>query len=100
MTKSPPAAPTRLDWRSIDPIRCAFSPDGRLIASVGTDQVNGTEISRLILWDVASKKPGTSFDLPAEIFPHVTFAPDGRHVVVGTGRGIYVLRISATSPKK
>src|SRR6516164_11338594 len=64
VTKSPPAAPTRLGGKSVDPVRCAFSSDGRLIASVGTDQVNGTEISRLILWDVASKKPRTSFDLP------------------------------------
>jgi len=100
VTKAPPAAPTRLDWKSIDPVRCPFSSDCRLIASVGTDQENGKMIGRLILWDVASKQPRTSFDLPAETFAHVAFAPDGRHVVVGTERGIYVLRISATSPKK
>jgi WD40 repeat protein len=101
VTKSPPAAPTRLDWGSPDPVRCAFSSDGRLIATVGSDHDNGKPIVRLILWDVASKQPRRSFDLPAAgPFVHVAFAPDGRHVVVGTERGIYVLRIRAASPKK
>jgi hypothetical protein len=99
-----PAAPTRLDGSKFRlpqfPVRCAFSSDGRLIASVGTEQENGKTIGRLILWDVASKKPRTSFDLPADTEARATFAPDGRYVVVGTERGIYVLRISAASPKK
>jgi WD40 repeat protein len=99
-TKAAPPAPIRLDGAdfrlSNDLIRSAFSLDGRLIAAAGRDQT-----CRLIVWDVAEKKPRMSCDLPGgELGGHVAWAPDGRHLVVGTDRGIYVFRIRAASPKK
>jgi WD40 repeat protein len=99
-TKAAPPAPIRLDGAdfrlSSDLIRSSFSLDGRLIAAAGRDQT-----CRLILWDVAEKKPRMSCDLPGgELGGHVAWAPDGRHFVVGTDRGIYVFRIRAASPKK
>jgi WD40 repeat protein len=100
VTKATPPAPIRLkgaDFRQSNGfIRSAFSPDGWLLAAVGTFQTH-----RLILWDVAGKQPRASFELPGD-YPgsHVAWAPDGRHLVVGTNRGVYAFRIRAASPKK
>lgn len=52
----------------------AFSPDGRLLAQIDSDQV--------VVWDVAAGKARHKFPHPAW---HVTFAPDGRSLVTASG---------------
>jgi WD40 repeat protein len=100
VTKATPPAPVRLNGNDFRLpggfIRCAFSPDGRLIAAMVSEPAR-----RLILWDVASKKPRASFDMPGDLpAASVAWVPDGRHVVVGTEQGVYIFRIRAACPKK
>jgi WD40 repeat protein len=65
----------------------AFSPDGRMLATVASD-------GNTILWDVrARKRLGSPLSGPAgNGTMSVTFAPDGRHLFAAYGDDGQVLR--------
>jgi WD40 repeat protein len=66
----------------------AFSPDGRMLATVGLD-------APLTIWDPVAGKPLRQWPL-AENVGGIAFAADGRHLAVGLGTGpVYVLRLAA-----
>jgi WD40 repeat protein len=66
----------------------SYSPDGRLVASVGLD-------GRVIIWEPAARKRKVrEWQFPGAVL-HVAFAPDGRHLSTVNGNGsVYVLRLS------
>jgi RNA polymerase sigma factor (sigma-70 family) len=71
----------------------AFSPDGKLVAGVGTKQPGAW----VWAWDAATGKE--LWKLPSEHLFHsqaVAFAPDGRLLATAGGEGVIRLRESAT----
>jgi WD40 repeat protein len=65
---------------------CAFSPDGRLLVSAGTD-------GQLVVWDVERRLPGHRYIVgwPLET---VCWAADGRTIGAGDAAGqVYLLRL-------
>jgi len=74
------------EQRAALPGQCAaFSPDGRTVASVGSD-------GKVFLSDASFENDVVKWQLPGASF--VTFAPDGRHLAVGSTKGvIYILRL-------
>lgn len=63
----------------------AFSGDGRLLASAGSD-------GRILVWETTGGKKLYDWKLPAAAGA-IAFAADGRHLTVGNANGtIYVLR--------
>ncbi|NUT46994.1 MAG: hypothetical protein HOV94_06670 [Saccharothrix sp.] len=73
------AAPTmtaRLDGHTDQLRSVAFSPDGRMLASAGSDQ-------DLILWDLSTRAPVANLEHQGTI-NGVAFHPDGRTVVAST----------------
>jgi serine/threonine protein kinase len=74
----------------------AFRPDGKQLALVVG------KFDRLQLWDMEGNRALDSFPLalpdPA-VTQHIAYAPDGRHVILATGRvGVYVLRLDDQGP--
>jgi predicted Ser/Thr protein kinase len=51
--------------------RAAFSPDGRLLVSVGED-------NRVIVWDFARRERLKTFNDHTDWIPSITFSPDGK----------------------
>ena len=72
-------------------LACAFSPDGKLIAS-------GSRDGRLRLWDVSTSA------CIGEYFPDtpvgsIAWSPDGRLLAAGDGLGgVYLLRLENVTP--
>src|SRR5262249_45756967 len=66
----------------------AFASDGRTLAS-------SDEEGRVILWEVTSGKKSRNWKFPGTMgVASLSFAPDGRHLIVGMGIGVvYVLRL-------
>jgi WD40 repeat protein len=70
--------------------RFQFSPDGRLLLTLGTD-------NRVIVWDAVTKKPRHEWGLP-EYVGTMSFAADSRHVAISLTTGVtYILRLEKTS---
>ena len=51
-----------------------YSPDGRAVASTGTD-------NKVIIWDPRSARPAEVLTAPAEQVQDVAFSPDGQHAL-------------------
>lgn len=71
----------------------AFSPDGRNLVSAGGQDRSS---SRATLWDVLALKEGgqkrinsLNFENPGELT--AAYAPDGRTIALGSGRGVILL---------
>lgn len=63
----------------------AFAPDGRTLASAGTDR-------RVVLWDSTTGKVRREWRFPEEV-KALAFAEDGRHLALGYEEGtVYLLR--------
>jgi WD40 repeat protein len=62
-----------------------FSPDGRLLATSGD--------CRVILWDATTGGVRCEWKMPGHCLGRVAFAPDGRHLVVGSNNEVLVLRL-------
>ena len=74
----------------------AFSPDGKRLASADAEDIrkhNGT--GKLIIWDLAAKRPLVTVDHPGWV-RGVAFAPDGKHVAMCCDDGTLQLLDAAT----
>ncbi len=58
----------------------AFSPDGQFLA-VATDATSG----KLVVWDVAARRPHRTFKVNASNVRCVAFSPDGKTLAAGSG---------------
>lgn len=58
----------------------AFSPDGRTIAT-------GGEGGRIGIWDASDGSPQGTLSVAVERVGHITFTPDGRHLIGAVSRG-------------
>lgn len=73
----------------------AFSPDGRILATAATDDVNGATVQ---LWNVAT---GEALDAPLPVdspnsfMKGVAFSPDGRILAAASGSGTVWLALPA-----
>jgi WD40 repeat protein len=73
----------------------AFSPDGKLLASVGGCSVH--------LWDVAAGTEKANFQLGplGGVLWQVAFSPDGRHLATANCNGtVYILRLDPPPGKE
>lgn len=73
--------------------QAAFSPDGRLLVSVGED-------SKVIVWDFARRMPLATFTEHTKIATSVAFSPDGKWFASGGEDGNVVVWNAATFAKE
>ena len=64
--------------------QAAFSPDGRLLVSVGED-------GKVIVWDFAKRMPLATFADHSKIATSVAFSPDGKRFATGGEDGKIIL---------
>jgi WD40 repeat protein len=70
--------------------RFQFSPDGRLLLTLGTD-------NKVQVWDLAAKKPRWEWSLP-EYVGATAWAADSRHLSISLTTGVtYILRLEGKS---
>jgi WD40 repeat protein/tRNA A-37 threonylcarbamoyl transferase component Bud32 len=80
------SAPVVLKGHASGIVRADFAPDGKLLASAGSD-------GHLVLWDATSGQRLDRWQLPGPVH-HVAFAADGRHLATANGNGTaYILRL-------
>ncbi len=73
-------------WHTDRVFAVTFAPNGKALASAGRD-------GRVILWDTATGAKWHEWLLPGLVHD-VTYAADGRHLVIANGNGTaYVLRL-------
>src|SRR5207245_4561303 len=65
----------------------AFSPDSRVIVSVGHTQKSGSWFGYLDLWEVATGQHLRRFEDHSDEVLTVAFAPDGQQIVSGSRNG-------------
>lgn len=66
------------------PVRgLVFSPDGRWLATQHPD--------RVLVWDIASRRPLAQFESADSVAQTLAFSPDGRHLVVNGNQGTLLL---------
>jgi WD40 repeat protein len=76
-----------LEGHKAPAVSVVCSPDGNTLASADQE-------GRLILWDLRDGKQLRVWQMPAPIY-QAAFAPDGRHLLAGTGNtAIYILRLA------
>ena len=69
------------------PTHLAFSPDGKWLATGGTERYSATEDAQVILWDTATWKPSHTLAARWGYTFGLLFSPDnGSLISVGTGR--------------
>jgi WD40 repeat protein len=73
-----PTAKLKADAKSVEGV--AFSPDGKLLATGGTDMT-------VRLWDVATRKPHATLTGHRGFVTAVAFSPDGKVLASGGGSG-------------
>ncbi|MBK7930690.1 MAG: PD40 domain-containing protein [Bryobacterales bacterium] len=56
-----------------------FSPDGKRLVTGGFSELTAAHPVKIILWDLASSKPVSSFDAPRQVTSAV-FSPDGQWI--------------------
>ncbi len=79
----------RFRGHKVNPLRVAFSPDGRLLASLGAESRAGGSKSELKVWDLADNRAGkTSIEIASYVY-NAAFSPDGRFLATA-GPGIQV----------
>jgi WD40 repeat protein len=85
--------------RSFSGIHSAFSPDGQLLAittSEGSVEIWPIQIDSKTAKPVVVAEPLKiiKFTSSGGVFRHLTFTPDGRHLVTANANGtVYVLRL-------
>jgi WD40 repeat protein len=83
---APPHIDTLMPWVH----GLAFSPDFRLVATVGPPLPAG-DPQPVRLWDVSTGKELFALEGPEEEFTAVAFSPDGKLVAAGTAGGVVFL---------
>src|SRR5262249_46847078 len=79
----PPPSPAQRGLPHV--YRVVFSPDGKSL-------VSGDVSGRVHLWRVGGARVERSWNMPVPFA--LLFADDGRHLIVGGGGAVYVLRLA------
>lgn len=84
---------SRFRGHKVNPLRVAFSPDGKLLASLGAESRPGGSKSEVKVWDLANNRTAkTSIEIHSYV-SNTAFSPDGRFLATA-GPGIHVWNVA------